>query len=150
LVEVLPDIQEDKKIELIEDDLEWEFFRASSHGGQNVQKVSSAVRLKHKPTGIVVTAQSERYQNQNREYALRLLRGKLWLLQEEERQKKEKELKGGYKTPGWGNQIRSYVLHPYKMVKDLRTQAETSDVEAVLDGELGIFIDAELRLSNIG
>jgi peptide chain release factor 2 len=146
LVEVIPDIEEEGEIELKEDDLQWEFYRASSHGGQNVQKVSSAVRLKHKPTGIIVTAQSERYQNQNREYALRLLRGKLWFLREQEKRKAEEELKGGYKTPGWGNQIRSYVLHPYKMVKDLRTNVETSNAEGVLNGDLGEFIDAELRL----
>jgi len=144
LVEVLPQIQ-DKEVELREDDLEWDFYRASSHGGQNVQKVSSAVRLKHKPTGIVVTAQSERYQAQNREYALKILRGKLWTLKEEARIKEEKKLKGGYKTPGWGNQIRSYVLHPYHMVKDLRTNFETSNTDAVLDGELDGFIEEELR-----
>jgi peptide chain release factor 2 len=144
LVEVLPQIQ-DKEVELKEDDLEWEFFRASSHGGQNVQKVSSAVRLKHKPTGIIVTAQSERYQAQNREYALKILRGKLWGLKEEARKKEEQKLKGTYKTPGWGNQIRSYVLHPYHMVKDLRTNYETSNTDAVLNGELDGFIEEELR-----
>ena len=143
LVEVLPQIQ-DKEVELKEDDLEWDFYRASSHGGQNVQKVSSAVRLKHKPTGIVITAQSERYQAQNREYALKILRGKLWTLKEEARKKEEQKLKGGYKTPGWGNQIRSYVLHPYHMVKDLRTNYETSNTEKVLDGELDGFIEEEL------
>ncbi|MBI2074359.1 MAG: peptide chain release factor 2 [Candidatus Levybacteria bacterium] len=145
LVEVLPDIAEDKEIEIKEDDLDWEFYRASSHGGQNVQKVSSAVRLKHKPTGIVVTAQAERYQGQNRENALKILRAKLWLLQEEERKKQETQLKGGYKTPGWGNQIRSYVLHPYHMVKDLRTNYETSNTDAVLNGDLDGFIEAQLR-----
>lgn len=145
LVEVLPEIEENKEIPIREDDLDWEFFRASSHGGQNVQKVSSAVRLRHKPTGIVVTAQSERYQGQNRENALKILRAKLWSLQEEERRKEEEKLKGGYKTPGWGNQIRSYVLHPYHMVKDLRTGYETSNTDAVLNGELDGFIDAELR-----
>lgn len=145
LVEVLPQIQDAKEIELKEDDLEWDFYRASSHGGQNVQKVSSAVRLKHKLTGIIVTAQSERYQAQNREYALKILRGKLWMLKEEERKKEEQKLKGVYKTPGWGNQIRSYVLHPYHMVKDLRTGFETSNTEAVLNGELDGFIEEELR-----
>lgn len=150
LVEVVPDIKEEAVAPIKEDDLEWDFYRASSHGGQNVQKVSSAVRLKHKPTGIIVTAQSERYQNQNREYALRLLRGKLWFLREEENKKRQAELKGGYKTPGWGNQIRSYVLHPYKMVKDLRTGLETSDAEGVLNGDLEKFIDAELRWQSIG
>lgn len=145
LVEVLPEIEESAEIEIKDEDLDWDFYRSGGHGGQNVNKVSTAVRLKHIPTGIVVTAQSQRYQGQNREYALKILRAKLWLLQEEERKKQEANLKGGYKTPGWGNQIRSYVLHPYKMVKDLRTNYETANAEAVLDGNLDEFIDEELR-----
>lgn len=145
LVEVMPDIGDDSEVPIKEDDLDWEFYRASSHGGQNVQKVSTAVRLKHKPTGIIVTAQAQRYQAQNREYALKMLRAKLWVLRQEERKKEEQEIKGGYKTPGWGNQIRSYVLHPYHMVKDLRTGFETSNTDAVLDGEIDGFIDEELR-----
>ncbi len=145
LVEVMPDIQDEGETPIKDDDLDWEFYRASSHGGQNVQKVSTAVRLRHIPTGIVVTAQAERYQGQNREYALKMLRGKLWALKEEERKKQEAKLKGGYKTPGWGNQIRSYVLHPYHMVKDIRTGFETSNTDAVLDGNIDEFIDEELR-----
>lgn len=145
LVEVLPQIEDTEGIEIKEDDLEWEFYRASSHGGQNVQKVSSAVRLKHKPTDIIVTAQAERYQGQNRENAIKILKGKLWLLAEEQRKKQEQELKGGYKTPGWGNQIRSYVLHPYHMVKDARTGFETSNTDSVLDGNIDEFIDKELK-----
>ncbi|MBM3208825.1 peptide chain release factor 2 [Candidatus Shapirobacteria bacterium] len=146
LVEVLPQIEEAQGIDLKEDDLEWEFFRASSQGGQNVQKVSSAVRLKHKPTGIIVTCQSQRYQEQNRKIATQLLLAKLWALASARAKDKERQLKGDYKIAGWGNQIRSYVLHPYKMVKDLRTGYEIGDPESVLDGQLDEFIEAEIKI----
>lgn len=145
LVEVLPEIEEAENVPIPESDLEWEFFRASSHGGQNVQKVSTAVRLRHLPSGIVVTSQSERYQERNREIALNLLRSKLWQLEEEKKEKEKKDLKGEFKLAGWGNQIRSYVLHPYKMVKDLRTDYEESDPFYVLDGNLDGFIEKELK-----
>jgi peptide chain release factor 2 len=150
LVEVLPELSEIDlpDIEIKEEDLDWQFFRASSQGGQNVQKVSTAVRLTHKPTGIVVTSQNERFQEQNRKIALNLLRSKLWLRSKEQAGQTKKELKGEYRPASWGNQIRSYVLHPYKMVKDLRTEVETGNTEAVLDGEIDEFIEAELKLNS--
>ena len=145
LVEVLPQIEETPEIEINPDDLDWQFYRASGHGGQNVQKVSTAVRLIHKPTGLVVTCQTQRFQEQNRKIALDLLRAKLWFLSQEKKKKEEKQLKGGKTMAGWGTQIRSYVLHPYKMVKDLRSGYESSHPEAVLDGELDGFLEAELK-----
>jgi peptide chain release factor 2 len=150
LVEVLPEFEEMDvpDIEINDDDLEWQFFRSSTQGGQNVQKVSTAVRVKHTPTGIVTTAQTERYQEQNRRIALTLLKAKLWVLEKEKRAKKVSDIKGEYRPASWGTQIRSYVLHPYKMVKDLRTLTETSDTESVLDGNLDDFIQAELLYDN--
>ncbi len=150
LVEVLPVINA-SEVAVNESDVEFEAFRSGGAGGQNVNKVSTAVRVKHIPTGLTVTAQTERSQLQNRENAMKLLIAKLWAKQEEEKKQITKDLKGSTTQASWGTQIRSYVLHPYHMVKDLRTNIETSDTSAVLDGDLNQFIESELRfLTNSG
>lgn len=147
LIEVLPEISEDikKEIEIKPDDLKIDTFRASGPGGQNVNMRATAVRISHLPTNVVVSCQSERSQAQNRERAMKLLYTKLYQRKLQEKQKEKAEIRGELPSVEWGNQIRSYVLHPYKMVKDHRTELEISDPEAVLDGKLDQFIEAELR-----
>jgi len=149
LVEVMPEAEGDIDVKIEPDDLKVDVFRSSGPGGQHMQKTSSAVRLTHLPTGLVVTCQSERSQHQNKEIALKILQARLLKLELAKRAEERVRLKGKRISAGWGNQIRSYVLHPYKMVKDHRTRYQTSDANAVLDGELEGFITAYLR-SNIG
>jgi peptide chain release factor 2 len=149
LVEVMPEVAEDAAVEIRDDDLRIDTYRSSGAGGQHVNKTDSAVRITHLPTGIVVTCQNERSQAQNKERAMAVLRAKLVERQQEEREAELARLRGVHVEAGWGNQIRSYVLQPYTMVKDLRTGVETSNPTAVLDGDLDAFIDGYLR-SRIG
>jgi len=147
LVEVLPEVkEEDSDIKIKPEELKINFFRSSGPGGQNVNKRETSVRITHLPTGIVVASQVERLQGDNRKKAMELLLSKLYQLREESRQKEISKVKGEKISASWGNQIRSYVLHPYKMVKDLRTDIETSETENVLDGDLEKFVEAEIRV----
>ncbi len=145
LVEVLPVLNDDIEVEINPDDIKMDVYRSGGAGGQHMQKNSTAVRLTHIPTGIVVTCQNERSQLQNRESAMRVLRGKLVDLELQRREEEQARLKGKHVEAGWGNQIRSYVLQPYQMVKDLRTEVETGNTTAVLDGEIDLFIEAWLK-----
>ena len=149
LVEVLPAAEEDAEINVKPDDLKIEFFRSSGPGGQNVQKVASAVRMTHVATGIVVTCQNERSQHQNREFAMKILMARLLERQLQQRAEETARLKGQHVSAEWGNQIRSYVLHPYKLVKDHRSGYQTSNADSVLNGEVDEFIRAYL-ISTVG
>lgn len=143
-LEVMPEIEEDNTIVIPPEDIEVETRRSTGAGGQHINKTESAIRIIHKPTGIIVQCQQERSQIQNRETAMNMLRSKLIELKEREREEKELELRGDVKKIEWGSQIRSYVFHPYNMVKDHRTNAETSNIQAVMDGDLDMFIRAYL------
>lgn len=143
--EVMPEIDDNIEVEVRPEDLRVDTYRASGAGGQHINKTSSAVRITHIPTGIVVSCQSERSQIQNREQAMKMLKAKLYQKEVEEKEKQLAEIRGEQKEIGWGSQIRSYVFHPYSMVKDHRTNVETGNVQAVMDGEIDPFIDAYLR-----
>ena len=145
LVEVMPEPDEDIPIELDWDEIRVDTYRSQGAGGQHVNKTDSAVRLTHLPTGIVAQSQNERSQTQNKETAIKVLKARLLERQLEEKEAELRVLRGEHVEAGWGNQIRSYVLHPYQMVKDLRTQVETSNTASVLDGDLDVFMQAELE-----
>jgi len=146
LVEVLPEIEDDDEIIIRPEDIEIEVYKSSGAGGQNVQKNMTAVRIIHLATGLVVTCQNERSQTQNRESALKVLRSRLFEIQQQERNEEVSELRGEFKKVEWGSQIRSYVLHPYQMVKDHRSNYETTNTQAVLDGHIDGFIEAYLKM----
>jgi peptide chain release factor 2 len=145
LVEVLPILDDSIAIEIRPEDVKMDVYRSGGAGGQHMQKNSTAVRLTHAPTGIVVTCQNERSQLQNRESAMKVLRGKLFDIELQKREEEQARLRGKHVEAGWGNQIRSYVLQPYQMVKDLRTDVETGNTTAVLDGEIDLFIESWLK-----
>jgi peptide chain release factor 2 len=150
LIEVLPEVEDDVEIELDWDVIRVDTYRSTGAGGQHVNKTDSAVRLTHLPTGIVAQSQNERSQMQNRETATKILKSRLLEKALEEREAERRALRGAHVEAGWGNQIRSYVLHPYQMVKDLRTAHETSDTTGVLDGDLDDFMQAELEREATG
>lgn len=146
--DVMPDIKQDIDIEIADDDIRIDTYRSSGAGGQHINKTSSAIRITHFPTGIVVQCQNERSQHMNKDKAMQMLKAKLLILREQENLVKESDIRGEVKEIGWGSQIRSYVMQPYTMVKDHRTNAETGNVSAVLDGDIDMFMNAYLKWIN--
>lgn len=149
-LDVMPDIEEDLDVEIRDEDIRIDTYRSSGAGGQHINKTSSAIRITHFPTGIVVTCQNERSQFQNKDKAMQMLKAKLYMLKKEENADKLSDIRGNVTEIGWGNQIRSYVMQPYKMVKDLRTGEESGNVDAVMDGALDPFINAYLKWKSVG
>ena len=149
-LDVMPDIEEDLDVEVRDEDIRVDTYRSSGAGGQHINKTSSAIRITHFPTGIVVTCQNERSQHQNKDKAMQMLKAKLFMLKQEENENKLNGIRGEQKEIGWGSQIRSYVLQPYTMVKDLRTGEQTGNVDAVLDGDLDPFMGAYLKWLSTG
>ncbi len=147
--DVMPDIEEDVDVEINEDDLRIDAYRASGAGGQHINKTSSAIRITHLPTGIVVQCQNERSQHKNKDKAMKMLKSKLYLLKQQENAEKISDIRGEVKDNGWGNQIRSYVMQPYTMVKDHRTNEEVGNVQSVLDGNINPFINAYLKWNSL-
>lgn len=147
-LDVMPDIEEDVDVEVRDEDIRIDTYRSSGAGGQHINKTSSAIRITHFPTGIVVTCQNERSQFQNKDKAMQMLKAKLYLLKQEENAEKLSDIRGDVKEIGWGNQIRSYVMQPYTMVKDHRTNEESGNVDAVMDGAIDPFINAYLKWIN--
>ena len=148
--DVMPDIEEDIDIEIRDEDIRIDTYRSSGAGGQHINKTSSAIRITHYPTGIVVQCQNERSQFQNKDKAMQMLKAKLLILRQQEQAEKESGIRGEVSEIGWGHQIRSYVLQPYTMVKDLRTNVETGNVNSVLDGNIDIFINGYLKWLSLG
>ena len=149
-LDVMPDIEEDLDVEVRDEDIRVDTYRSSGAGGQHINKTSSAIRITHFPTGIVVTCQNERSQHMNKDKAMQMLKAKLYMLKQEENAEKLSDIRGDVKEIGWGNQIRSYVMQPYTMVKDHRTNEESGNVDAVMDGALDPFINAYLKWKSVG
>ncbi len=149
-LDVMPDIEEDVDVEIRDEDIRVDTYRSSGAGGQHINKTSSAIRITHFPTGIVVTCQNERSQHMNKDKAMQMLKAKLYMLKQEENAEKLSDIRGDVKEIGWGNQIRSYVMQPYTMVKDHRTNEESGNVDAVMDGALDPFINAYLKCKIFG